>query len=56
MAKNSNADNDYWDEYKRRGKDFRGAPEDLEDLVVEADSVRLLRKKNKDSGGRFIDE
>jgi hypothetical protein len=56
MTKNSNADNDYWEEYKRHGKDFRGPPEDLEDVVVEADSVRLLRKKNKDPGGKFIDE
>jgi len=56
MTRNSNADNDYWEEYKRHGKDFRGTPEDLEEIVVENDSVRFLRKKNKDSIEKFVDE
>ncbi|SVC44964.1 uncharacterized protein METZ01_LOCUS297818, partial [marine metagenome] len=31
VAKNANADNDYWEEYQRLGKDFRGDPEDIGD-------------------------
>jgi len=48
MAKNSNADNDYWDEYKRIGRDFRGGPEDLEELVVdEHRHVRIHRRRKE---------
>ena len=45
MAKNANADNDYWEEYQRLGKDFRGDPEDFEDLVIEEEHPRAIRKK-----------
>ena len=57
MTKNANSDNDYWEEYKRHGRDFRGHPEDLEDIVVEADSARILRKKHRDElSKRFVEE
>jgi len=54
VAKNSNADNDYWEEYRRYGKDFRGSAEELEDLATEDDKhVRLERKKQ---ALRYVDE
>ena len=45
MAKNANADNDYWEEYERLSKNFRGTPEEFEDLVVEEDHPRSMRKR-----------
>jgi|TARA_Y100001951_G_C11275603_1_gene261705 hypothetical protein len=46
VAKNANADNDYWEEYQRLGKDFRGDPEDIEDMVVgEDDNPKAIRKR-----------
>jgi hypothetical protein len=54
VAKNSNADNDYWEEYRRYGKDFRGSAEELEDLATEDDKhVRIERKKQ---ALRYVDE
>jgi hypothetical protein len=55
MTKNSNADNDYWELYKRNGRDFRGDPDDLEDMVTERENVRITRKKGQDSK-RFVEE
>ena len=50
MAKNANADNDYWEEYQRLGKDFRGDPEDIEDMVVgEDDNPNAIRKRKIES-------
>lgn len=48
MAKNSNADNDYWELYKQQGTGFRGDPDDLEDLVTEGNNARILRRKARD--------
>lgn len=55
MAKNSNADNNYWELYKRNGRDFRGDPDDLEDLVTDDEHVRITRKKGPEHR-RFVEE
>ena len=52
MAKNANADNDYWEEYKKLGKGFKGTYEEFEDLVVEEEHPRAIRKKRAD-GTKF---
>jgi len=50
VAKNANADNDYWEEYKLLGKGFRGDPEEIEDMVVgNEDNPRALRKRKFDT-------
>jgi len=56
MAKNSNADNDYWEIYKREGVGFRGDPEELEELVTEETNVRILRNKIRDDKKIYDDE
>ncbi len=48
MAKNANADNDYWEEYKLQVKGFRGDPDELEDLVIENDLPRALKKRHSE--------
>lgn len=55
MARNANSDNDYWEVYKQRGTGFRGDPEDLEELVTEADNARILRKKVREDR-KFVQE
>jgi hypothetical protein len=52
VAKNANADNDYWEEYKKLGKGFKGTFEEFEDLVVEEEHPRAIRKKRAD-GTKF---
>ena len=44
MAKNANADNDYWEEYERLSRNFRGTPEEFEDLVIEEDGRRRTKE------------
>ena len=53
MAKNANADNDYWDEYQRLGKDFRGNPDDIEDMVVGNDETPKAIRKRKPETAKF---
>ena len=53
MAKNANADNDYWDEYQRLGKDFRGNPDDIEDMVGGNDEVPKAIRKRKPETAKF---
>lgn len=53
MAKNANADNDYWEEYKRLGKDFRGDPQEIEDLVVGNDDNPKSIRRRKSGTEKF---
>ncbi len=53
MAKNANADNDYWEEYKRLGKDFRGDPQEIEDMVVGSDDIPKSIRKRKFETEKF---
>jgi len=49
VAKNANADNDYWEEYKLYAKGFRGNADELEDLVVENDHPQAIKKRQSES-------
>lgn len=53
MSKNANADNDMWDAYKRRGKNFKGIVEDLEDEIAEESVHPREEKKRKRSSMKF---
>ena len=55
MAKNANADNDYWDEYQRLGKDFRGNPDDIEDMVAGNVEIPKAIRKRKAETAKFTD-
>lgn len=45
MGRNPNADNDMWEAYERLGKNFRGTPSDIDDVV--ADEIVHPRNQKK---------